>query len=318
MDPVLDGDGERGHQQAHAQAVEDDEGGGLPRFGVDAERGQPDEPGDGHEGADAYQAAVAAGGGDVAAATIEAAVRPSIIGASSRPETVALAPPTTWRKTGRKMLVDIMTAPLTKARAMPAAKMSLRKRRRGRMGLVVRSSWSTNRIDPTAPATRRPTMVGEVQARSSPPIEAAIRSAPTRRSRARLQASRCRRPVGARQAEVATDEGQGDEADGDVEVEDPAPAEHPGVDDQAAEEGTDQAREGEGAGEEAHVAAPLPRGEDVAQDDEGEGLEAAAPMPCRARKATSWVIDCDSPARTEAARNNTMDAMKVGRRPWNR
>jgi hypothetical protein len=58
-----------------------------------------------------------------------------------------------------------------------------------------------------------------------------------------------------------------DDADGDVDVEDPPPAEV--VDEEAAEQGPGDRRDGEHCAEVARIAPSFPRGDDVADDGEG-------------------------------------------------
>src|SRR6202044_2411335 len=79
-------------------------------------------------------------------------------------------------------------------------------------------------------------------------------------------------PLG-RDVEDAGDDEQGDDADGDVDVEDPAPAQVLGED--PTEQRPDDTGGGEDGPEVAHVAAPLPGADDVAHDGLGAHDETA-------------------------------------------
>ena len=96
---------------------------------------------------------------------------------------------------------------------------------------------------------------------------ATSRTAPNRSSRA------SRRVDGRWRVRVV--DHQRADPDGEVDGEDPAPADVVG--DQAADQGADHAGGGEHAGEVADVAAPLPGGHQVAHDAEAQGVEPAAP-----------------------------------------
>ena len=74
--------------------------------------------------------------------------------------------------------------------------------------------------------------------------------------------------------ERRVDDGEGQQAQRQVDVEDPAPGEL--IDDEAAEQRADHRREAEDAAEEALIAAALARRHDVADDGDGGDDEAAA------------------------------------------
>ena len=101
---------------------------------------------------------------------------------------------------------------------------------------------------------------------------------------------------------------QGDDADRQVDVEDPAPGQR--VDEEAADQRPDHARHAEDGTEEALVA-PRSRGGRMSPTMVcAPTNRPPPPRPCSARKAMSWAIDCDSPHSAEPIRKITIAAWK--------
>ena len=100
---------------------------------------------------------------------IDAPIRPSISGTSSRPELVADAPLTTCRNRGRKAMAPYMATPRTKLTALAMLNVRPRNRWMGRTGSVTRRSTAINPTSNRTEATARPMMVAEPQAYSVPP-----------------------------------------------------------------------------------------------------------------------------------------------------
>src|SRR5919204_5548940 len=99
----------------------------------------------------------------------EAPSRPNISGSSSRPELVALAPVTSCRYRGKKLITPNMANPMMKLTALDTSKVELRNRVSGMMGSAARRSTSAKAVSRTGAASPRPTIVEDPQAYSAPP-----------------------------------------------------------------------------------------------------------------------------------------------------
>ena len=133
-------------------------------------------------------------------------------------------------------------------------------------GSAARRSCQTKAASSATPTTASPTIVAEPQAYSLPPqVVTRIRAARRRRRAAPRRDSRSGGVLRTtcRCSRSATID-DGDRADRQVDVEDPAPREV--VDEEAAEQRPGDRRDGEHRADQAHVATALPRRDDVGDD----------------------------------------------------
>ena len=155
----------------------------------------------------------------------------------------------------------------------------------------------------TAEQPPRPMICGELQAYLVPPSAVSSRTQADRGGRAaRRRGSRsCAARASVGIVQRAADDDQRDQADRDVDVEDPAPAEVIG--EQAAEQRADHAATRRTPRRSSPVAAALARRDDVADDGHGAAtIRPPPPMPWSARKRDQ-LASCSATARTAPSRS---------------
>ena len=136
---------------------------------------------------------------------------------------------------------------------------------------------------------------------------ATVKIAPPRMSKFRGR----RRVLHRRQQPL--DDVQRDEPDRDVDVEDPVPADVLGQ--EAADERADHERDAEHRAEEALVLAALGRGEQVADDREGDREERACADALDASEQDQLAMFWLRPDSAEPIRKIMMPIMNIGLRP---
>ncbi len=87
------------------------------------------------------------------------------------------------------------------------------------------------------------------------------------------------------------------------------------VGEEAAERGAEDRGDGKDGTEQTLVLPTLARAEEVADDGEGDREDGTRASPWMPRKAMSWTIDWDSPARSDPTRNRLTPNMIMGLRP---
>jgi len=96
--------------------------------------------------------------------------RPTAMGMSDLPESVALCRKTYWKVMGRKTYDPVMTMPAATLMTAPTAKLRMRNRRSGMMGSAAKRASTTAKTTSSAAAPQRsPMMVGEDQSYFDPP-----------------------------------------------------------------------------------------------------------------------------------------------------
>ncbi len=201
---------------------------------------------------------------------IEAVSRPPMSGTSSRPELLAEAPLATWRKVGRYVMAPNMAMPTMKLtrgghveRPQPE-----QPQRDGGLGRPPLDQHEQHGADDRG-GRPRPRITGEPQGYSLPPqvVSSTRQVIEVASSRVPSQSMRTlrRRPV---RGQHDAGHEEGDEAEGQVDVEDPAPGEVVG--EEAAEQGPGHAGGAEHGPEVALVAAALPGADDVGDDRLGQ------------------------------------------------
>ena len=100
---------------------------------------------------------------------IEARVSPPIIGTTSSPESVADAPVTVWRNSGRNEVAPNIRAPRRKLIRKHTVAIRLRNSRSGRIGSSTLRSWAMNATVRTTDPAASPRITPEPHAYSAPP-----------------------------------------------------------------------------------------------------------------------------------------------------
>ena len=241
---------------------------------------------------------------------------PRMSGVRTTPEDVADVPITPCTNSGTNAIVPNIAIPTSATEATPAATVRWRKRSKGRMGSFTCRSTSVNSASRTAAPTNAPMTCTEPHAYWRP---------------AQTSASRRDGRPGGEQDEAAVvdrvhpllrplrhrdrDDEEGEDADRQVDVEDPAPARV--VDDEAAESRAGDRRGGERRADQPLVAATVARRDDHADGGEREWEEAARAEPlygAEDRRAGSCSArGRRAPSRPGRSRSQTM---KRVRRPW--
>ncbi len=195
-------------------------------------------------------------------------------GSSSRPDWVGETPRTICRYTGRNTMAPNMAKPMMNPMALATEKIRLRNSRSGRIGSAARPSHHTNSADSTTPATSRPEISAVPQPTSLTADQAeqqAGHAADHERGAEVVDAVLA--PDVLEPVQRAVGDDQRDDAQRDVDEEDPVPGQV--VDEEPAEQRTGDRGDGEHRAEVALVATPLPRGDDVADDRERQRHETA-------------------------------------------
>ena len=187
-------------------------------------------------------------------------------------------PITPWTKSGTNAIVPTIAIADRPTEATPAATIGLRRNSNGRIGSFALRSTNTNAVTETSATANAPSTCVELHGCVSPPQ--------TSPSRNELVADREQRRPEQVERVLATlrplrdrdrDHGQRGRADGQVDVEHPAPGRV--VDDQAAEGGADDRAGGERRADQALVAAAIARRDDDADRRDREGEEPAGARP---------------------------------------
>ena len=162
--------------------------------------------------------------------------------------------------------------------APATVKMGLLNRRKGRIGSLARASQATNRTRSTAAATASPMISGEPHGKVVPPQVVAVTTQDTpATSRAEPQVVDAAPQAAERDAQHHGGHDQGGDAQRQVDVEDPPPAQLIG--EETAEQRTAHAGQREHRPEVALVAAPLAGGDEVTDDRHGEHHQPAPAKP---------------------------------------
>jgi len=91
-----------------------------------------------------------------------ATIRPSIIGVSSKPELVTLAPSTPWSSSGTKMIIPNIPRAAKKPTTIETAKARFLKSANGTIGSLTRCSMMKNATSMAKPKPSRPRTWNEV------------------------------------------------------------------------------------------------------------------------------------------------------------
>src|SRR5579859_364783 len=206
--------------------------------------------------------------------TVDAPSRPNIIGVISAPELVALMPSTPWNTSGVNRIEPNMPNAVRKPTTIATVNVGFLNSSSGTIGCSTRDSTQMNAASISAAKARRPRTSG------GPRVVAGDGERDQERHDAGGEGGRAPE-VDVAPRGLRADVGQarqhhhyGDDADRDVDLEDPAPA--PVVGDPAAGGRADDRAEAEHGAEESLQAAALLGREEVADDGEDGGEQDAA------------------------------------------